>query len=127
MYCKYCGKVLEDDSMFCNHCGKSLGTNQMVSSKAIWVIYLIWVIANLYLFKSETRGDASRYFYPFTNYFYTEYDAFNDIETDIEMYNWNADFYDFSEFMVYVFILPALFYFIYKKNIKLINRKFNGQ
>jgi len=25
MYCKYCGKVIDDDSTFCQHCGKPLG------------------------------------------------------------------------------------------------------
>ena len=98
----------------------------MVSSKAVWVIYLIWVIANLYLFKSETRGDASRHFYPFTNDYYTVYDDVFDTETNIKIYNWNADFYDFSEFIVYVFILPALLCFIYKKYIKRINKKFKN-
>jgi hypothetical protein len=24
MYCKYCGKQIDDDSVFCQHCGKSL-------------------------------------------------------------------------------------------------------
>lgn len=24
MYCKYCGKQIDDDSRFCNHCGKPL-------------------------------------------------------------------------------------------------------
>ena len=25
MYCKHCGKVIDDDSTFCQHCGKPLG------------------------------------------------------------------------------------------------------
>lgn len=24
MYCKYCGKIIEDDSIFCKHCGKKI-------------------------------------------------------------------------------------------------------
>ena len=27
MYCKYCGKEIDDNSKFCQYCGKSLGSN----------------------------------------------------------------------------------------------------
>ena len=28
MYCRYCGKQIEDDSIFCRHCGKNVNENQ---------------------------------------------------------------------------------------------------
>lgn len=36
MYCKYCGKVIDNDSTFCMYCGKSLSNNtneEQISAK----------------------------------------------------------------------------------------------
>lgn len=27
MYCKYCGKKIDDDSIFCSYCGKNISKN----------------------------------------------------------------------------------------------------
>ena len=31
MYCKYCGKQIDDNSTFCNHCGKQLVEKQKIT------------------------------------------------------------------------------------------------
>ena len=28
MFCKYCSKLIDDDSKFCKHCGKSVGDSE---------------------------------------------------------------------------------------------------
>ena len=116
MYCKYCGNEIEDNSSFCKHCGKATnGSNSKLLSKPGWVVYLIWTISNLYLLMGEKLEKASEYFYPFTfsSYYGNKH------------YNWDKYFYDFSEFIVYVFILPVICYIVYRRYNKPINKFIN--
>ncbi len=116
MYCKHCGKEIEDNSSFCNHCGKPLVNNPKgVINKPIWVIYLIWAFANLYLLMGEKIFNASSYFFPFTDHKYYPY----------TFYDWDKRFYDFSEFIVYVFIIPAILYVVYRRYTKQIDKVIN--
>ena len=109
MYCKYCGKEIEDNSSFCNHCGKPLDGNQMaLVNKPVWIIYLIWALANLYLMMGEKDDYASETFFP---------SIFNDSEIA-----WNKWYYDFSEFIVYVFVIPAILYVVYRRYNKQIDK-----
>ena len=114
MYCKHCGREIDDNSTFCKYCGKPQdNSNMSLINKPIWIIYLIWAIANLYLLMGEKRDYCSEYFFPC---------IFND-ESDAP---WNKLYYDFSEFLFYVFILPSILYVVYKryhmKIDKMINR-----
>ena len=114
MYCKHCGKEIDDNSTFCKYCGKPQdNSNKSLINKPIWIIYLIWAIANLYLLMGEKNYNCSDYFFPC---------IFND-ECDAP---WNKLYYDFSEFLFYVFILPSILYVVYKryhmKIDKMINR-----
>ena len=107
MYCKNCGKEIDDNSSFCKYCGKSQGNcNNSLSNKPVWLIYLIWAIVNLYLLMGDKESDASDFFFPsiFTN------EA------------WNKWYYDFSEFLFYVFILPLVVYVIYRRYQVKINK-----
>lgn len=109
MYCKHCGKEIEDNSSFCNHCGKPLnGDQKALNNKFVWIIYLMWALANLYLLMGEKYYNCSSYFFPFTS---------ND-----EVYNWSKDYYDFSEYVIYVFVFPAILYVIYSRNKKRIDK-----
>lgn len=102
MYCKHCGREIDDNSSFCKFCGKSQdSTNNTLTNKPIWIIYMIWAVANLYLLMGEKEGDTSEYFFPC---------IFNE---DYYMH-WNKTYYDFSEFITYVFLLPLICYVIYK-------------
>lgn len=104
MYCKHCGKEITEDSTFCNHCGKSQGKNSGIASKPVWIIYGLWAISNLYLLMGEKEWDCFDKFYPKTQ------DPFD------------KDYYDFSEFVVYVFLLPALICLLYRIYTKLIHK-----
>lgn len=109
MYCKYCGKEIEDDSSFCKHCGKPLDSNRKaLTNKPVWIIYIIWTLANLYLLMGIKEDYASDTFFP---------SIFNDSYTA-----WNKLYYDFSEFIVYVFIIPAFLYIVYRRYNKQIDR-----
>ena len=112
MYCKHCGKEIAEDSTFCNHCGKSQGANHSnITSKPVWIVYGMWFLANLILLMGEKRHNASCCFFPYTE--------------DESLYSFVKDFYDFSEFAVYVFILPAILYIIYRWLNKPINKVIN--
>jgi hypothetical protein len=114
MYCKHCGREIDDNSSFCKFCGKPQdNSNKSLINKPVWIIYLIWAIANLYLLMGEKyEGYLSDYFFP---------SIFSDGDVP-----WNKSYYDFSEFLFYVFILPSVLYVVYKryhiKIDKMINR-----
>ena len=115
MYCKHCGKEIDDNSTFCKYCGKSQGNTQKeMAIKPVWIVYIIWTLANFYLLMGEKAfeaydDDVSRFFYPFTSkqYYY---------------YSWDKKFYDFSEFLVYVFIIPAILFVVYRRYNKQIDK-----
>ena len=65
MYCKHCGKEIDDNSTFCKYCGKSQGNAQKgMAIKPVLIVYIIWTLVNLYLLMGETSYKASCYFYP---------------------------------------------------------------
>ena len=115
MYCKHCGKEIADDSKFCQHCGGEQDFNSKPINKSVWIIYFIWFLSNLYmLIDGGTGNKAGYYFYPFT----AHYDFYT-------FYNWDMDFYDFSEFFVFVFVVPAFLYVIYRRYNKQIDKAIN--
>lgn len=119
MYCKYCGKLIADDSRFCQHCGKSLATVEeksvekenyrggtigqyVVKNKQTFLVYAIWLVLNilLYCFGQSPEYYIKHqydYFYPFT---------LNDYTT-----LFYVGYYDITEFIVYVILIPLLLYF----------------
>lgn len=134
MYCKHCGKEIDDDSKFCRHCGgvqempianpkenvveeKSNTKEKVVeiptikvnlSAKTKWIIclYSLWVVANLYcLLAKEKSGHAAEYFLPFTKSHHIKF-----------------QYYDITEFIVYVVGVPIVLWgasMFYKKYIKI--------
>ena len=107
MYCKHCGKEIEDGSSFCKHCGKPQGnTLKGIVNKPIWIVFFIWTLANLYLLMGEKDWEASSVFFP---------SIFGD------GYSWIKYYYDFSEFIVYVFIIPAILFVVYRRYNKQID------
>ena len=114
MYCKHCGKEIDDNSTFCKHCGKTQGNTQKgILSKPVWIFYLIWTLANLYLLMGEKPSIAPNYFYPFTSHIYGYATYY---------YSWDKDYYDFSEFIVYVFLIPAVLFVVYRRYNKQIDK-----
>lgn len=106
MYCKHCGKEIDDNSTFCKHCGKSQGNTQNgITSKSIWIFYLIWTLANLYLLTGEKYKLSEFYFFPYSRS--------------------NKGYYDYSEFIIYVFIIPAILFVVYRRNNEKIDKFIN--
>jgi len=120
MYCKHCGQIIDENSKFCSHCGKSQdNSNKSLTNKPVWIIYLIWTLANLYLLMGEKEEDCAIFFYPFTTgeRLFTNY---------LPSYGyWLKEFYDFSEFIVYVFIIPVILYIVYRRYSKQIDKIVN--
>ena len=127
MFCKHCGKQIADDSKFCQYCGKkndnSLPTSQGVSiedanelkttnvnqSSNKWlkwgIIYAIYVVLNILLLVSgDSIGSrsATDYFWPFG-------------ETNLSNHKpFDPTNYDFTELLVYVFLIPLCIFGWYK-------------
>jgi len=127
MYCKHCGKEISNDSYFCRYCGGSqtdyLTANaneekevQQIQEKVIkiplvksnlakktkwWIVGSgLWVVINLYwLFAGHKRSAASEHFLPFTNKFLKS--------------GYFVEYYDITEFIVYVIGLPLIIWGIY--------------
>lgn len=117
MYCKNCGKQIEEDSVYCKYCGKPLDSNQKaLVNKPVWIIYIIWTVANLYLLMGGKNEECASYFYPFTS------DQWESYYQPYYQNSWLKEFYDFSEFIVYVFVIPAILYVIYRRYNKQIDR-----
>lgn len=130
MYCRYCGKQIDDNSIFCEHCGKSQGinnnsvsnnstSNKFVGTIVCCFVYLLWFWINLNLFE---KGSKARFieiqnnlFYPFTNetteLYYTDYSP----------RYFNENFYGMPEFLVYVFVLPLVIFFTYRYRKQIIS------
>lgn len=129
MYCKHCGKEIADDSKYCQHCGGAQGQESksnfnglfasFAKQKKMWLIYLIWVLINYLMYLLGNIEHASTFpedvFFPFPKKVLCYKD-----------YNWfDIDSYDFSEFIVYSFILPLVIclLFLYKDKIKKLFKK----
>lgn len=66
-------------------------------------VYFIWTIANVILLMGQKDDDNIEHFYPFT-WVYT------------------SRYYDYSEFIVYVFIIPTILFFVYRRFKKQIDK-----
>lgn len=113
MYCKHCGKEIAADSKYCQHCGGAQGQESKLSSNGLfasfaihkkgWILYLIWVSVNyiVYLIGNKQRWNTTPKdtIFPFPKYNYDWFDI---------------DSYDFSEFIIYTFIIPLIIYFCVK-------------
>ena len=109
MYCKHCGKEIADDSRFCQHCGNSqFGKQNSFILKPVWIIYFMWFIVNFYLLLGDKSDGCGSHFFPSIGYS-----------------DWDKYYYDFEEFLVYVFIIPAFLFVIYKKYKKHIDAVIN--
>lgn len=129
MYCKHCGKEISEDSVFCKYCGEKQDENTNTVSDSVdskseiikkpeviisipkikseltenqkwWILGIsLWVLLHIYcLFGDDHYRYASEFFVPFSK---------------SELY-----YYDFTEFLFYVFVLPLLLWggkMLYKK------------
>lgn len=106
MYCKHCGKQIANDSRFCQYCGGSqdgaatekkhrkviempvVKTHLSDRAKKWLGIYAIWALLNfLFIFIGDDEH-SSEHLWP--------------------LREGGLEYYDFSEFLLYVLVLPAL-------------------
>lgn len=126
MYCKHCGKEIDNNSIYCNHCGKPQGkTQKEISNKPILLVGIIWALANLYLLMGNKEDDTSSFFYPFTNHSSSFIFIEGNLYDGYYYYCWDKNYYDFSEFIVYVFIIPAILFVIYRRYNEKIDKFVN--
>ena len=132
MYCKHCGKEIADDSKYCRHCGGYQGEGSIFVSfakhKTGWILYILWVLINylMYFLGNEDHYRNGDYFpqeafFPFHYKYIGYYDG-----RDNYVYGWfDIDSYDFSEFIIYSFIIPLIIYLVitYRDNIKSLFKK----
>lgn len=136
VFCKHCGKQITDDSLFCQYCGskqdvklssasnsneetEKLINNGFFSSislskrkKKYLILYTIWLLINIVLWLCGDNAiyQISSYYshltpkdrlFPFTlgNYY--------------PSHLFNVDFYDGTDFIVYVIILPLILFYLF--------------
>lgn len=137
MYCKHCGKEISEDSVFCKYCGEKQDENTNTVSDSVdskseitkkpeviisipkikseltenqkwWILGIsLWVLFHIYcLFGDDHPSYAPDYFFPFYGGDSLSYDY------------GRLYYYDFTEFLFYVFVLPLLIWggkMLYKK------------
>lgn len=131
MYCKHCGKEIADDSKFCQHCGGKQLESEVKDNEApfgrivsklfpninnkYFYIYVVWVVLNL-IFLCYGRSNALVKFFPFTHF-----DGWENRDTPY----FNLDYYDSTEFITYVILIPLLVLYYFKYWHEPLKRKIN--
>ena len=121
MYCKHCGKEIDDNSSFCKYCGKPQDNRvstpnsliDFVTKRPITSSYILWVIINVVcLSRGEKVGEYYDLLYPrfCLNTFWNRHDYFN------------LDNYQITDFVVYTFLIPLVLFlgYHYFKKVKSI-------
>lgn len=129
VFCKHCGKQITDDSLYCQHCGgkqdvettkvkndkrnneskidieKSLSYLLSERKKKYLILYAIWTMFHIVLWMYGKDGHES----------YRQHDVLFPFGNE-NYYNssFNASYYDGTEFLIYVFLLPLIIYFYFK-------------
>ena len=117
MYCKNCGQEISEGSIFCQYCGANQKkesveekTNSVLTilskisenNKKYIIWYIIWFTLNLICLVCSERASS-----------YSARKHFTPFDGDI------MEYYDFSEFVVYVIAIPLIFLCIkYLRNHK---------
>ena len=110
MYCKHCGREIDDNSSYCKYCGKaqdnrvstSNGIIDFVTNKPIVSSYILWVIINIIcLCRGEKIGRDYNLLYP----------KFSLSRWDSDYYN--LDYYQITDFLVYAILIPLVVFLGY--------------
>ena len=114
MYCKHCGREIDDNSSFCKYCGKSQdnrvstpnGLIDFITNKPILSSYLLWVIINIIcLCSGHKRGDYYNLLYPKFNLGWHNYYSHHDY--------FNLNYYQITDFIVWVILIPLVLFLGY--------------
>jgi hypothetical protein len=120
MYCRYCGKEIQNDSIFCPTCGKKQKDEKIIGKtrledflkehKKLLYAYLIWFLLHLTLFLCSTQEKPNG-FYPWDksiSYLLGDYEYYE--LSLLDQYN----VYDFSEFFFYTILFPTVLFGLVK-------------
>lgn len=153
MFCKQCGKSIDDDSKFCRYCGaeqesseKRPSTNKVEIAgnvnaqisptfpnltsfikehSVLVIVYTLWFLTNLILLLS---GSGHNHFWPYIHKTGGYYDRFYQGGTYVKettKIDWNLKYYGWPEFIVYIAIVPLVLFIIYKAYNKYEQYQFN--
>lgn len=118
MFCKKCGKEIQNDSIFCPFCGTKQNEAKIeindilifVKKNKKWTYpYFIWIIFHFALLLSSTKENLEG-FYPWNDSISYLLQYTKDVFFDISLTD-KCNVYDISEFFVYTIIIP-LFVFV---------------
>ena len=115
MYCKYCGREIDDNSSYCKYCGKPQDdrgstTNgfiafiDFVTNKPIVSAYILWAIINVVcLCTGDKIGNYYNSLYPrmYLDTVWFHYDYFD------------LDNYQITDFIVYTILIPLVLFLGY--------------
>lgn len=116
MYCKHCGREIDDNSSFCKFCGKpqdnrvstSNGLVDSVVNRPIVSSYILWVIINVICLCS---GDKVGRFY---NILYPKFHLGTISRWDGGTTDYfNLDYYQITDFFVYTILIPLVIFLGY--------------
>lgn len=115
MYCKHCGKEIDDNSSFCKYCGKpqdnrvsvSNGTIDFVINRPFVLSYIFWAIINIICLCS---GEKVGYF---DGLLYPKFKYSNSL---------SLEHYQITDFFVYTIFIPLVIFlgYHYFKKVKSI-------
>lgn len=107
MYCKHCGREIDDNSSFCKYCGKSQDNRvstsnslvDFVTNRPIVSLYILWVIINVICL---CRGDKNGEYY---DLLYPRFCLYGDY--------FDLDYYQITDFIVYTILIPLVIFLGY--------------
>lgn len=127
MFCKYCGKEIDDNTKYCSFCGKQIEETNRLSTLKIphinkWGLYFygLWFVPNFALLLiGGTAEYSSKALFP--SAFYKWEDDFtlwtfgnNHIHTSYKYWQFDIDFYDITDFLFYTILIPFVLFLLYK-------------
>ena len=123
MYCKHCGKEIDDNSSYCKYCGKAQdnrvstpnGLIDFISKKPILSSYILWVIINIIcLWRDEKVGEYYNILYP--KFWLGDEEGINDY--------FDLKYYQITDFMVYTILIPLVIFLGYHYFKKVTSMKY---
>ena len=115
MYCKHCGREIDDNSSYCKYCGKPQDNRvstpnsfvDFVYKKPILSSYILWVIINTVCLCSGKKCGA------YYNILYPKFCLDEDYYYDNHSNVFNLGNYQITDFIVYAILIPLVIFLGY--------------
>ena len=115
MYCKHCGREIDDNSSYCKYCGKPQDNQvstpnsfvDFVYKKPILSSYILWVIINTVCLCSGKKCGA------YYNLLYPKFCLDEDYYYDNHSNVFNLGNYQITDFIVYTILIPLVIFLGY--------------